>query len=90
MRRSTGGNRFIETDATRGDLMQSINDQLGDLYEWAEDSDQILDIGAISIETQRISNGRISVQVTADLKEKMNVDKSEDASGTTVRSPDGQ
>lgn len=65
--RGTGGNRFIEADATCADLLRSINDQLGDLREWAEWSDRTLDIGEITISTKRISNGRISVSVTADL-----------------------
>lgn len=67
MMRGTGGNRFIEPDATSADLMRSINDQLGDLREWAADTGRIFDLGAVSIETKRIKNGRISVSVEADL-----------------------
>lgn len=65
--RGTGGNRFIEPDATSADLMRSINDQLGDLREWADRTGRVFDVGAISIETKRISNGRISISVEADL-----------------------
>lgn len=65
--RGAGGNRFIEPDATRGDLLRTINDQLGDLQEWAEDTGRTLDLAELTISTQRISNGRISVSVTADL-----------------------
>lgn len=65
--RGTGGNRFIEADASCADLLRSINDQLGDLREWAEWSDRVLDVGEITISTKRIANGRISVSVTADL-----------------------
>lgn len=67
MKRGTGGNRFIEADATSADLMRSINDQLGDLREWAEEVGRVFDIGAVSIDTKRIANGRISVTVEADL-----------------------
>lgn len=67
--RGAGGNRFIEADATRGQLMSCINDQLGDLYEWAE-PDQEVDLGRITILAQRIPSGRISVTVMGDLKEK--------------------
>lgn len=67
MKRGTGGNRFIEPDATSADLMRSINDQLGDLREWAEETGRGFDIGAVSIYTKRIANGRISVSVEADL-----------------------
>lgn len=65
--RSTGGNRFIEPDAGRGDLMRTINDQLGDLHEWAQDSGRMLDLAEITISTKRIPSGLISVSVTADL-----------------------
>lgn len=65
--RGTGGNRFIESDANRADLMRSINDQLGDLYEWAGETGRVLDLAEVTISTRRIANGRISVSVTADL-----------------------
>lgn len=65
--RGTGGNRFIEPDATSADLLKSINDQLGDLREWAIWTDRVFDIAEVTISTKRISNGRISVSVTADL-----------------------
>lgn len=67
MNRGTGGNRFIPGDATRADLMRSINDQLGDLYEWARDTERAVDLGAITIETRRIPSGAISVEVAGDL-----------------------
>lgn len=65
--RGTGGNRFLPADATRGDLLASINDQLGDLHEWATDMGQTVDLAELTISTRRIPNGRISVSVTADL-----------------------
>jgi hypothetical protein len=66
--RGTGGNRFIEPDATRADLMRTINDQLGDLHEYAGETGRALDLGEVTISTRRIiRNGRISVSVTADL-----------------------
>lgn len=65
--RGTGGNRFIEADSSAGDLLASINDQLGDLREWASWSGRVLDLAEVTISTRRIANGRISVSVTADL-----------------------
>jgi len=65
--RGTGGNRFIGPDATRADLLRSINDQLSDLHEWAAWSGRTLDIAEVTISTKRIPSGRISVSVTADL-----------------------
>lgn len=66
--RGTGGNRFIPADATRADLMRSINDQLGDLHEWAAETDQVFDLAEVTISTTRIPSGLISVTVSADLK----------------------
>jgi hypothetical protein len=65
--RGTGGNRFIEPDATSADLLRSINDQLGDLCEWAAETGRVFDIAEVTISTRRIASGRISVTVTADL-----------------------
>ena len=65
--RGTGGNRFIPADATRADLMRTINDQLGDLHEWAAETDQVFDLAEVTISTKRIPSGLISVSVTADL-----------------------
>lgn len=65
--RGTGGNRFIGPDATRGDLLASINDQMGDLQEWADWSGRLLDLAEVTISTKRIPGGNISVSVTADL-----------------------
>lgn len=65
--RGTGGNRFIPSDATRADLMQSINDQLGDLHEWAAETGRVFDLAELSIYTKRIPSGLISVSVEADL-----------------------
>lgn len=67
--RGTGGNRFIAADATSADLLRSINDQLGDLREWAAGDGRVLDLAEITISTQRVRSGRISVSVTADLAE---------------------
>ena len=65
--RGSGGNQFIEADATRGDLLKTINDQLGDLHEYAAQTGRSLDLAEVTISTRRIPNGRISVTVTADL-----------------------
>jgi hypothetical protein len=65
--RGTGGNRFIGTDPTAADLMRSINDQLGDLREWATDTGRVLDLAEVTISTKRIPSGVVSVSVTADL-----------------------
>lgn len=67
MMRGTGGNRFIPADATRADLMRSINDQLGDLHEWASETGRVFDLAEVSIHTKRIPSGLISVSVEADL-----------------------
>ena len=66
--RGTGGNRFLEPDANNFDLLKSIRDQLAYLYDYAKDTGRVLDIGEITIETRRISNGKVSVSVTADLQ----------------------
>lgn len=65
--RGTGGNRFIGPNPTRADLLRSINDQLGDLYEWAAQTGRRLDLAAVTIDTKRIPSGNVSVSVTADL-----------------------
>lgn len=67
MMRGTGGNRFIEADATRGDLLASINDQLGDIHQYAVETGRVLNLAEVTISTQRIKSGRISVNVSADL-----------------------
>ena len=65
--RGTGGNRFIPADATRADLMRSINDQLGDLQEYADETARSFDLAEVTIYTRRIPSGLISVSVEADL-----------------------
>lgn len=65
--RGTGGNRFIPADATSADLMRSINDQIGDLREWATETGRVFDLAEVSIYTKRIPSGLISVSVEADL-----------------------
>ena len=65
--RGTGGNCFIGPEATRGDLLRTINDQLGDLHEYAEATGRVLDIAEVSVDTKRTKSGRISVRVSADL-----------------------
>lgn len=65
--RGTGGNRFIPADATRADLMRSINDQLGDMQEWADETGRSFDLAEVTIHTRRIPSGLISVSVEADL-----------------------
>jgi alpha-D-ribose 1-methylphosphonate 5-triphosphate synthase subunit PhnG len=67
--RGTGGNRFIPADATQMDLLRAVIDGLADLKSWADGTGRTLDLGAITVDTKRISNGRISVTVTADLKD---------------------
>jgi hypothetical protein len=65
--RGTGGNRFIPAEATRSDLLRTINDQLGDLHEYAAETGRVLDLAEVTISTRRIPSGLISVTVTADL-----------------------
>jgi hypothetical protein len=65
--RGTGGNRFVGTDPTIADLMRSINDQLGDLREWATGTGRVLDLAEVTISMKRIASGAVSVAVTADL-----------------------
>ena len=65
--RRTGGNRFIPADATIRDLEQAITGGLIDLIGWADKTGRVFDPGAVTIETKRIRNGRISVKVAADL-----------------------
>lgn len=67
--RGTGGNRFIAPDATSADLLRSINDQLGDLREYAAQTGRVLDVAEVTISTRRVRSGQISVKVTADLAE---------------------
>ena len=65
--RGTGGNRFIPADATVVDLERAITRGLTDLIGWADETGRAFDPGAVTIETRRIRNGRISVHVDADL-----------------------
>ena len=65
--RGTGGNHFIPADATIGDLERAITDGLIDLDGWADETGRLFDPGAVTIQTKRIRNGRISVKVAADL-----------------------
>ena len=67
--RGTGGNRFIGNNPNRADLLRSINDQLGDLHEWAADTGRVLDLAEVTISTKRIPSGNVSVSVTADLSD---------------------
>ena len=67
--RETGGNQFIDADATRADLVQTITAQLRHLHEYAAETGRALDLAEVTISTKRIPNGRISVSVTADLAE---------------------
>ena len=70
--RGTGGNRFIDARATSADLLRSINDQLGDIREWAAETGRVFDLAEVTISTKRIPSGRISVSVTADLADDPN------------------
>lgn len=74
--RGTGGNLFIGPDATRADLLRSINDQLGDIHQHAVETGRVLDIAEITISTKRIKSGNISVSVSADLGPGESVDSS--------------
>jgi hypothetical protein len=65
--RGTGGNLFIRSDATTGDLLKSINDQLGDIRQHAAETGRVLDVAEITISTKRVPSGLISVNVSADL-----------------------
>jgi hypothetical protein len=65
MERDTGGNRFIDPDATIPDLMRVIHEGLYELAEY--DPDRPLDLAEVTITTSRIPSGRISVEVAADL-----------------------
>lgn len=67
--RGTGGNRFIPANATDAELLVAVRDGLRDLRSWALIDGRTLDLGAITVETKRIKSGRISVAVTADLKD---------------------
>lgn len=67
--RGTGGNRFIPAEATRSDLLRTINDQLGDIHEYATETGRVLDLAEVSIDTKRIPSGLISVSVAADLRQ---------------------
>ena len=65
--RATGGNRFIAADADRGALLAAIDRGLAELEAWvADDPHQTFDPGAITVDTLRTANGRISVSVTGD------------------------
>ena len=68
--RGTGGNRFIPADAHILELVHSIKDQLVHLHRYAEEDGKELDLGAITVDTQRSNSESISVTVSADLKDK--------------------
>lgn len=65
--RGTGGNRFIPADAGLLDLRVAIEHGLGDLMAYANRTGRSIDYGALTVETRRIRDGRISVSVTGDL-----------------------
>lgn len=52
---------------TRRDLHTEIDRALEDLARYATVTGRTLDLGAITVDTKRIPDGRISVSVTADL-----------------------
>lgn len=58
----------LEAFARRLDLRRAIAEGLDNLEDWFEGTPRELDIGALTIETKRIPNGRISVSVTGDPK----------------------
>ena len=66
--KGTGGNRFIPPDSTRVELMRAIAAGLDDLEDWFDGTDREWDIGAVTIKTTRIRNGKISVSVAADAR----------------------
>lgn len=66
MDRQTGGNSFLPTEATQADLLAEIVSGIRYLDKYLTDEGRTLDVGAISIETERIKDGRISVTVMGD------------------------
>lgn len=67
MRRGTGGNRFMQDDQSKAELLNIISRGIDDLQRHADSTGRLLDLGAITIETRRIPSGKVSVDVTADL-----------------------
>ncbi len=68
MHRNTGGNTFIPENADRDHFMKAIEYGLDSLERWCEGEEHLnLDLGRVTIDTKRISDGRISVSVEADL-----------------------
>lgn len=67
MERGTGGNRFIDHDASIPDLMRVIHEGLYELADWAADTERAFDLAAITVTTHRIPSGKISVEVAGDL-----------------------
>lgn len=68
MRRETGGNSFISENPTVNELMVAIHDGVLSLVEWYADGPDEFDPAAISVDTERISSGKISVTVSGDAK----------------------
>lgn len=69
MERGTGGNRILDGDASIPDLMRVIHEGIYELKDWAEDDDSLrLDLGRLTVKTERVRSGKISVEVSADLK----------------------
>ena len=69
MMRNTGGNRFISADSDHTMLLAAIERGIGDLRDWAEGTGRRFDVGAITVTTERVRSGLISVSVTGDLAE---------------------
>ena len=66
--RGTGGNRFIDHDASISDLVMAVQRGLRELRDYAEDDGRRIDLAAISVETRPTRDGRlISVTVSGDL-----------------------
>lgn len=71
--RGIGGNQFIPEDSGLEDLMGEIWHGLRYLERYAEETGREIDYGAITVDTCRISTGKISVAVSGDLKKMTDV-----------------
>lgn len=68
MDRGTGGNQFMEADAGIPELMHVIHEGLHELVDWCEGDDDLeFDIAKVTINTERVPSGKVSVTVSADL-----------------------
>lgn len=68
--RSTGGNRFIDDNATIEQFADEVVMQLRFMDKYARESSRHFNLAELTIKTKPV-NGRISVDVSADLEESM-------------------